>query len=106
MHATVTPAPPTNRKVLRTRLFWFIAGASLNYLLILMPFKWLTAHTTLSDWSKAACSLGVSSSFFFVWNYFVNFRTDARKRDAFWRYLTAAVGMWVLSSNTLAYLKS
>ena len=31
---------------------------------------------------SSACSIGVSASFFFLWNYFINFRTDRRKRDA------------------------
>ena len=91
--------------MLRSRVFWFLAGASLNYLLIATPFKWLRAHTDLPIWAVSACSLAVSTSFFFAWNYFVNFRTDSRKRDAFARYATAVALMWALSSTTLTILK-
>ena len=94
-----------NRQVLRTRFFWFLAGAGVNYLLISTPFKWLTKHTDLSIWAISACSMAVSTSFFFAWNYFINFRTDARKRDALPRYLGAVACMWLLSSATLTALK-
>ena len=47
----------------------------------------------------------MSTTFFFAWNYFINFRTDARKRDALARYLTAVACMWALSSATLTLLK-
>lgn len=96
---------PNRRQMLRSRIFWFLAGASLNYLLIATPFKWLRAHTELPIWAISACSLGVSTVFFFSWNYFINFRTDSRKRDALARYLTAVALMWVLSSATLTLLK-
>lgn len=96
---------PNRRQMLRSRIFWFLAGASLNYLLIATPFKWLRAHTELPIWAISACSLGVSTVFFFSWNYFINFRTDSRKRDALARYLAAVALMWVLSSATLTLLK-
>ncbi len=101
------PAPQVkNRQALRSRVFWFLGGAALNYLLIATPFKWLRAHhPDLPIWAVSACSIGVSAAFFFCWNYFVNFRTDSRKRDAFARYLTAVVCMWALSSTTLTILK-
>ena len=88
------------------RFFWFLAGAGLNYLLIVTPFKWLRTNTELPIWAISACSLGVSASFFFLWNYFINFRTHARKRDALPRYIAAVGCMWALSSVLLATLKS
>jgi putative flippase GtrA len=97
---------PRNRQALRTRFFWFVAGAGVNYLLISIPFKWLKTHTTLPTWGTAACSLAVSSTFFFVWNYFINFRTDSRKRDALPRYIAAVAFMWMLSTGLLTLLKS
>ena len=102
---TTTPDPAPSRQAVRTRFFWFIAGSGVNYLLIAIPFKWLQAHTALSLWAVAACSMAVSTSFFFVWNYFVNFRTDVRKRDALPRYVLAVGIMWSLSSTTLGFLK-
>src|SRR5258707_415398 len=99
------PDPPQSRQALRMRFFWFLAGSGFNYLLILLPFKWLKAHTALSDWTIAGCSMAVSTSVFFVWNYFINFRTDARKRDALPRYIFAVSCMWLLSSTTLGFLK-
>lgn len=93
------------KQALRMRFFWFLAGAGLNYLLIVTPFKWLRAHTELPIWGISACSLGVSSSFFFLWNYFINFRSHARKRDALPRYLGAVAVMWCLSTVTLTLLK-
>lgn len=98
-------APPPNRQALRMRFFWFLAGAGVNYLLILIPFKWLKAHTGLPNMEIAACSMAVSATFFFLWNYFVNFRTDSRKRDALPRYILAVCCMWLLSSMTLGFLK-
>ena len=102
-----TPAVGVARRKqqLRSRVFWSLAGAGVNYLLISTPFKWLKTHTGLPDWEISACSLGVSQSFFFSWNYFVNFRTDARKRDALPRYIAAVVCIWAISSATLTILK-
>jgi putative flippase GtrA len=96
---------PSRRQMLRSRVFWFLAGASVNYLLISTPFRWLRANTELPIWAVSACSLGISTTFFFAWNYFINFRTDSRKRDALARYLSAVACMWVLSSATLTLLK-
>ena len=87
------------------RFFWFVAGSGVNYLLIATPFKWLKVHTGLSTLAIAGCSMGVSATFFFLWNYFINFRTHARKRDALPRYICAVACMWALSSGLLALLK-
>lgn len=95
--------PP--KRALQRRIFWFLAGAGVNYLLIAMPFKWLEAHTTLPKFALAASSVGVASTFFFFWNYFINFRTDSRKRDALPRYVGAVFCMWLLSSSLLTLLK-
>jgi putative flippase GtrA len=97
--------PPERQQMLRTRIIWFLAGASVNYLLIATPFKWLRANTDLPIWGIAACSLAISTTFFFTWNYFINFRTDSRKRDALARYLLAVGCMWALSTTTLTLLK-
>ncbi len=95
--------PP--RQALRMRFFWFLAGAGLNYLLISTPFKWLQANTQMPIPALAACSVGVATTFFFFWNYFINFRTDRRKRDALPRYVSAVGLMWMLSSTLLTILK-
>lgn len=94
------------KQSLGSRFFWFLCGAGVNYLLIATPFKYLRTHTALPIVAVSACSLAISTTFFFFWNYFVNFRTDSRKRDAFARYLTAVICMWVLSTLTLTFLKS
>lgn len=96
--------PP--RQAVRMRFLWFLAGAGLNYLLISTPFKWLQAHTQLPLPALAACSVGVATTFFFFWNYFINFRSDSRKRDALPRYIAAVACMLVLSSAMLTLLKS
>lgn len=93
------------RQAVRTRFLWFLAGAGVNYLLIATPFKWLRANTELPIWGISACSIGVSTTFFFFWNYFINFRSNARKRDALPRYIAAVACMWALSSTTLTLLK-
>lgn len=93
------------RQTLRARVFWFLVGAVLNYLFISTPFKYLKAHTDLSVASISACSVGLSTTFFFAWNYFINFRSEVRRRDALVRYLAAVVVMWALSSTTLTLLK-
>jgi putative flippase GtrA len=93
------------RQALRTRFLWFLAGAGLNYLLISTPLHWLERNTELHKFVIAALSVGCATTFFFFWNYFINFRTDRRKRDALPRYVTAVVCMWLLSSTLLAILK-
>lgn len=105
MESNLTTEPERKKQVLRSRLFWFFGGSVVNYLLISIPFKWLRAHTGLSIEQTAAAAMATSASFFFCWNYFVNFRTDSRKRDALWRYVTAVCLMWALSSTLLAFLK-
>ena len=103
----VSPSPATQRQkqALQSRIFWFLAGSGVNYLLIVTPFKWLRAHTELSLTASSAISMACSTLFFFCWNYFVNFRTDSRKRDALARYVAAVAFMWVLSSTLLSLLK-
>jgi putative flippase GtrA len=93
------------RRHFRSRVFWFFAGGAISYVLIATPFRLLQTHTALPVWALSACSIGVSTTFFFVWNYTVNFRTDARKRDALPRYLIAVTVVWLLSSTTLTVLK-
>ena len=98
--------PQKNPQALRTRFFWFLAGSGVNYLLISTPFKWLKANTTLPEFVIPACSVAVGAVFFFIWNYFFNFRTDIRKRDAHSpRYLAAVCCMWLVQSGILATLK-
>ena len=96
---------PGRPQPLRARLFWFGAGAVLNYVLISTPFNWLETHTTLPIWAISACSVGVSTALLFVWNYFVNFRTDVRDRMVLVRYVAAVVLLWALSSSVLTALK-
>ena len=101
--APVAGAKPP--QMLRSRVFWFLAGAVVNYLFIATPFKYLKTHTGLSVTAISACSVGLSTAFFFLWNYFINFRSDARRRDALARYLVAVVMLWALSSSVLSLLK-
>ena len=99
-------APPEKAKqTLRSRLFWFLVGAVVSYLFISTPFQYLKTHTQLSLTVISGCSVGLSTVFFFVWNYFVNFRGDSRRRDALARYIAAVVILWALSSTTLSLLK-
>ncbi len=93
------------KQSVRQRLALFLVGAVVNYLLIALPFKYLSAHTSLPVWAKAACSVGAGTAFFFLWNYFVNFRTSSRKRDAFVRYISVVVVMWGISSLLLTIFK-
>ena len=97
--------PAQKKQSIGTRFLWFLAGAGVNYLLISTPFKYLRLHTTLPIIAISALSLAVSTIFFFFWNYFVNFRTDSRKRDALFRYLIAVACLWALSTLTLTALK-
>jgi hypothetical protein len=96
---------PKPKPALYTRVFWFLVGAAINYILIAVPFKYFTDHTSWPDWAKAACSLAISTSIFFPWNYFVNFRTDARKRDAFPRYLAVVLVIYAISTTLLSIFK-
>ena len=97
--------PAKSSRTLRWRMFWFLAGSGVNYLLIATPFKYLHTHTTLSVWQISACSTAVGTVVFFLWNYFVNFRTDSRKRDALARYLTAVAMLYVMSTTLLTLFK-
>ena len=105
MQAQSTPVVTKRKQQLRSRFFWFVAGAAVNYTLISIPFKWLKQNTELPIFAMSALSVGVGVTFFFGWNYFVNFRTDSRKRDALARYITAVILMWGLSATTLTILK-
>lgn len=86
-------------------MLWFGVGAVLNYVLIAVPFRWLSAHAHWPVWVSSACSVGVAAIFFLAWNVFVNFRTDGRLATVLPRYLPAAAGMWLLSSAVLTMLK-
>ncbi len=97
--------PARRQQALQMRVLWFLAGSGVNYLLIATPFKYLQAHTALSTGALAAISLATSTLIFFFWNYFVNFRTDARKRDALLRYVIAVAVMYSLSTVLLSFLK-
>ena len=97
--------PPKRRQQARARFAWFVGGSVLNYLLILLPFQWLRAHTGLPLLAISACSIAVGATFFFIWNYTINFRGDSRKRDALPRYLGAVLLMSALSSGLLTVLK-
>ena len=90
---------------LRWRALWFAVGAILNYLLIATPFRWLTLHTTLPVWAISACSVGVATAFFFVWNFFVNFKTASRVRTVLPRYVATVTAMWLVSTAVLTALK-
>lgn len=103
---TDQPAKPVRDRRMLVRFGWFLAGAGINYLLISTPFEYLEKNTGLPDFAKAACSLAVSTTVFFFWNYFVNFRTSVRKSEALPRYLAAVILMWALSSSLLAFLLS
>lgn len=105
LQAPASPAKPKPPQTLQSRIFWFLVGAVVNYLVISTPFKYLRLHTGLSLTAVSACSVGVSTLFFFVWNYFVNFRGDSRRRDALARYLVAVAAMWAAQSTLLSTLK-
>jgi hypothetical protein len=111
MDSDPQPSPPLSsgkakrQQTLRVRVFWFMAGAVVNYLFISTPFNYLKIHTGMSLAAISACSVGLSTSFFFVWNYFINFRGNSRKRDALLRYVIAMIVMWAVSSTMLTVLK-
>ena len=97
---------PAPKQATGLRVFLFLVGAGLNYVVISTPFKFLRLHTALPIIAISGASMTVSVTFFFFWNYFVNFRTASRKRSALARYLAAVGCMWALSTCTLTFLKS
>ncbi len=103
--ASSRPSRPAGKQSTLSRMFWFCAGAGVKYFVILLPFKFLKAHTSLSTLVISGASLAVSTVFFFFWNFFLNFRTDSRPKDALARYLAAAFFMWLLSTAVLSFLK-
>ena len=107
MQNSSAPIPTTAKRTLQLRILLFLVGAVVNYLLIATPLQWLEANAkNLPGYLRAGISVGVSSSFFFFWNYFVNFRTDSRKRDAFGRYVATVAILWALSTSILTMFKS
>ena len=95
-------ADQPRKQSIAIRFLLFLAGAVLNYLLISTPLKYLKHHH--SDWPdmlNTGLSVTVGTTFFFFWNYFVNFRTGSRKRDALTRYLIAAAALGGLQWLTL-----
>lgn len=87
-------AVPSRKQSIGLRLLLFLAGAVLNYLLISTPLKFLKHHHPgWPDMVTTGLSVIVGMTFFFFWNYFVNFRTGSRKRDAFTRYVIAAAAL-------------
>ena len=88
MENAAEPAKPS--RTLRWRMFWFLAGSGVNYLLIATPFKYLRTHTTLPVWQISACSIGVGTVFFFLWNYFARshfvFRGSPFRRGPGWNW--------------------
>ncbi len=105
MESTATHPRESRQKELHWRLFWFVVGAGVNYLLISSPLGWLKTHTQFPIWAIVACSLATSTTLLFVWNYFVNFRSSLRKREALPRYLAAVGFMYVLQWITLTLMK-
>jgi hypothetical protein len=99
------PVAAPKRQALRSRVFWFLVGAIVNYILISTPFNYLKTHTALPALVISGCSVGVGTVFFFFWNYFVNFRSDVGRRDALVRYLFAVGILWMASSSVLTLLK-
>ncbi|MDR3569058.1 MAG: hypothetical protein P4L43_13600 [Syntrophobacteraceae bacterium] len=106
MHRIDDRKKPAAKQSTGLRVFWFFVGAGMNYALISTPFRFLRLHTGLPIIAISAASMTVSVAFFFFWNYFVNFRTDSRKKNALARYLAAVACMWALSTFTLTLLKS
>lgn len=108
MNSTAAMAAPSDtprKQPVWQRMFWFGAGAVVNYLIISLPLKYLKLHHPgLPDVFKVGISVTAGTFFFFFWNYFVNFRTGSRKRDALARYLVAAGGLWLLQWLTLSIL--
>lgn len=99
-------AAAKSRQTITQRLLWFLVGAVVNYLLISTPFKYLTKQLGWSKEAASACAMGVSTTFFFLWNYFVNFRTGTKKHVALARYLVVVLVMYVVSTSLLIVFKS
>jgi putative flippase GtrA len=98
--------PAKSRQSLRQRVLLFVfAGPVLNYLLIAGSYNVFSRYQ-LPLAAVSACSVGVSSIVFFFWNYFLNFRTDSRKRHAFGRYVVAVIVLWAVTSAILYGFKT
>ena len=95
--ATTGGAEPRRKQSVWMRLLWFAAGGVVNYLLISTPLKYLKLHhPSWPDMVNTGLSASVGTAFFFFWNYFVNFRTGSRKRDALTRYIIAVSALGAL----------
>ena len=99
-----TPAaePAASAPGITSRIFWFLAGSVVNYLLISTPFHWLEKHTACRTWAISACSLGISSIVLLSLELQAELphRLPQAGRPA--RYIVAVLFMWGLSSVTLA----
>lgn len=90
-------APLEHRQSLISRLGWFFVGGALSVGLNLGPFHWLRTRCELSDAVALATSLACVTLIFSVWNYFLNFRTQAGFKECQIRYLTALGGCYLLT---------
>lgn len=107
MASNPSPDATREKQSVWMRVLWFGVGAGVSYLLISTPLAYLTKHhPEWPDIMKSGLSVGVGSTFFFFWNYFVNFRTGSSKRDALARYVAAVALLWALQSLALWLFKS
>jgi putative flippase GtrA len=105
MNTDPTPDHPSTAPVsaepakqpLTSRLFWFVVGGGVSYVLNAGPFVLLRTKGGFSPETAYAISLGTLTLLMFFWNYFINFRTTHRKRDCAPRYLTTVFGLMLFN---------
>lgn len=88
---------------LRSRLLWFGVGGVIGYALNAGPFYLIEQHLAWPRWLAYAASLTFQTVIFFLWNYFINFRTPASWGPCAGRYI-ATVLVFYASNYALAQL--
>ena len=88
------------------RVFYFVVGGLVSYLLNLLPYTLLTG---LFHWTHApayAVSLSFVTLLMFFWNYRVNFPTTQHWKACAPRYLSAIVLAWTANFLLVGLLKN
>ncbi|MEO7933969.1 MAG: GtrA family protein [Chthoniobacterales bacterium] len=88
------------------RLFFFVVGGLVSFLLNLIPYKLLTLEFHWTHNPAYAVSLTFVTLLMFFWNYRVNFPTTSLWHDCAWRYLTATAVAWTANFLLVGWLKA
>ncbi len=85
------------KQSLLSRLWWFVVGGCISVGINAGLFHLTIDLWHWADWQGYALSLTVVTVIFSLWNYLLNFRTNAGWRECLARYLGAIAICYVLN---------